>query len=310
MMRPVAVSVVVPIHNGRHVVEAALRSVADQTFKDFEVIVVDDGSTDGLVISREEFPNLEIRLLRHPENRGAAAARNTGIANSKGRWIAFLDCDDSWDPHKLERQIAVIERAGRPLLACCTGFTLERNGRVHATFVPPAREAFRDEILLGCRVSPGTTLLVDRLAFDEIGGFDESFRRLEDWDWLLRYAERFDMEFVPPPLARVNLHPANVSPPASDGDPVLAAISRLGSKHREAISSRGSTAMRRFRSALLIEKGSRHYHLGRPCHAAACVAAALALHPARPPRFFGSLARAVFARLVSIALQRAAPSPK
>jgi hypothetical protein len=183
----------------------------------------------------------------------------------------------------------------RPVLACCTDFVLDRAGRARTITLSLTREKFRDEILLGCRVSPGTTLLVERHVFDEIGGFDESLRRFEDWDWLLRYVQKYDMEFVPVPLARIYAHPPNVASAVDVCDAVLAAISQLERKHRNAVSARGLRSMHRFRSALLIEKGSRHYHIGQPFRAAACVISALVLYPARSCQLFGSLARASLA---------------
>ena len=97
------VSVIIPTYNRADLVQEALASVKAQTFRDFEIVVVDDGGTDGTceVLSAWR----ETRVLRHPGRRGVSAARNTGITAARGQWLAFLDSDDLWLPDKLARQI-------------------------------------------------------------------------------------------------------------------------------------------------------------------------------------------------------------
>jgi len=198
-----AVTVIVPVFNGKNTIERALDSVFAQAFTDFEIIVVDDGSTDLTVEAISRKYGEQLRIIEHRKNRGAAAARNTGIAAARGRWVAFLDCDDTWRPDKLASQLEMLEKAGSMAKACATGFQLYKNGREITFKTKFSPEQFRREILFGCTISPGSTILVDRSVFDDIGMFDESFLRLEDWDWLLRFAKRYDMMFVPTPLADI-----------------------------------------------------------------------------------------------------------
>src|SRR5689334_12185159 len=115
------VSVVIPVLDGEDVINRALDSVFAQTYSNFEIIVVDDGSTDQTVSLVSKKVCDQLRLIEHSENRGAAAARNTGIAAANGRWIAFLDCDDAWTEDKLARQIAALKIAGAGVMACATG---------------------------------------------------------------------------------------------------------------------------------------------------------------------------------------------
>ncbi|HUU24784.1 MAG TPA: glycosyltransferase, partial [Methyloceanibacter sp.] len=126
---------------------------------------------------------VNLRLLRHDANRGAAAARNTGARAAKGRYIAFLDSDDLWHSEKLARQIAFMHaEAGRR--ASCTGFALVSDGEIFDRRLPP-EVGDLNEILWGCRISPGTTLMVERTLWEAAGPMDETLGRLEDWDWMI-----------------------------------------------------------------------------------------------------------------------------
>ncbi len=118
------VSVVIPSFNRAHRVGDAIGSVLAQTFQDFEIIAVDDGSTDATISALKEITDPRLRILRHPVNRGAAAARNTGIAEATGRYIALLDSDDTWYPQKLERQLAWLKQNSSRARAVCSGFEL------------------------------------------------------------------------------------------------------------------------------------------------------------------------------------------
>ena len=172
------------------VVGRALDSVRAQTFEDYEIIVVDDGSTDGSADFVQSLGISKIRVIRCPENRGAAAARNLSVAAASGHYIAFLDSDDSWEPNKLALQVAALENAAPGFLACGTDFYLWHEGprTLVRTGLTPAK--FRKDILFGCSISPGSTLMVAREAFEKVGSFNELLRRLEDWDWLLRFRSR------------------------------------------------------------------------------------------------------------------------
>src|SRR5690348_15078750 len=120
------VSVIVPVFNRAATIGRAVASVVVQTMADWELIVVDDGSADDPAGALAALSDARLRLLRHERNRGAAAARNTGIAAARAPLIAFLDSDDEWLPEKLARQVAAVERAGPALGALCTAFRLRR----------------------------------------------------------------------------------------------------------------------------------------------------------------------------------------
>lgn len=205
MVRPF-VSVVIPSFNRAHRVGDAIRSVLAQTFQDFEIIAVDDGSTDATISALKEITDPRLRILRHPVNRGAAAARNTGIAEATGRYIALLDSDDTWYPQKLERQLAWLKQNSGRARAVCSGFELVLPGN---RAVQRQSEPFLEQshLYLGCRCGPGSTLVAEASVFEEAGLFDEALRRLEDWDWLLRCSQHTPIGVIQEVLAIVYVEP-------------------------------------------------------------------------------------------------------
>jgi len=182
------VSVIIPVFNRQAVLRRAIDSVLSQSFTDYELIVVDDGSTEPLADALDGVPEkVNLRFLHHDTNRGAAAARNTGAQAAKGRYIAFLDSDDAWHSEKLARQIAFMQ-AQAGCRAACTGFALVSDCDVFARRLPPAVNDL-NEILWGCRISPGTTLMMERTLWEAAGPMDETLGRLEDWDWMILAAK-------------------------------------------------------------------------------------------------------------------------
>ena len=262
------VSIIVPVFNRAQTVGRAVASVMAQTFGDWELIIVDDGSEDDLVGAMAACPDERRRVLRHERNRGAAAARNTGIDAARAPFIAFLDSDDEWLPAKLARQVDAIERAGPRLGALCSAFRLRRTRTGYSEDrYPRAPAGWPAQLLDGCFVSPGTTLLARRECFDTVGPLDESLARFEDWDWLLRLVERYDFDCLPEILAIVH---AGAPPRPSV---INSATRELETRHAQRIMSRaGARAVRRLRASLALERGNAALAGGR--YAAASVAMA------------------------------------
>lgn len=194
------VSVVVPAYNAEAFVETSVGSVLAQSFRDFELIVVDDGSTDG-TSSRVRAYGDRVRLLGQ-QNRGVSAARNRGIAYARGRLVAFLDADDAWKPTKLERQLEELWR--RPECGLCytavcladarmveLGAERRRDGRVR-----------RSELLVFGNVVTGSASAVvcERELLLAAGAFDERMSLCADWDAWVRLAERTAFAYVDEPL--------------------------------------------------------------------------------------------------------------
>jgi glycosyltransferase involved in cell wall biosynthesis len=268
------VSIILPVFNRAATAGRAVASVMAQTFGDWELIIVDDGSEDDLAAAIAAFPDERLRLQRHEHNRGAAAARNTGIGAARAPLIAFLDSDDEWLPAKLARQVDAIERAGPRLGALCTAFRLRRTRTGHSEDrYPSAARGWAAQLLDGCFVSPGSTLLARRECFDTVGFLDESLARFEDWDWLLRLVERYDFDCLPEILAIVHAgappRPSTVDKATRDFEARQAA--RMGA---------GATCLRRLHASLALERSNAALAGGR--YAAASVALAEAAFRSLP----------------------------
>jgi glycosyltransferase involved in cell wall biosynthesis len=170
------VSVVVPVHEGERFLARALVSALAQDHRPLEVVVVDDGSSDG---SAEIAASHPVRLLRQP-NRGVAAARNAGVSASKGELLAFLDQDDEWLPHKLSRQVAVL--AERPDV----GFVVTRMQIVLEPGTPRPDWLPEGWLREDSRGVVPSALMVRREVFEQVGEFDSEYEFACDADWLAR----------------------------------------------------------------------------------------------------------------------------
>jgi glycosyltransferase involved in cell wall biosynthesis len=219
------VSVIVPVYNRVDLLQEAVRSVLAQSFSDFELIVVDDGSAADIEGALRLFGDRRIRYIRHDANLGAAAARNTGIAEARGRFCAFLDSDDQWHPQKLARQIAFMSEGlpERPL--SCTTYRIfgryEPEGVIRTS---PDELTFR-HMLLGCTISPRSTMMAERSFLSAIGWFDANMARLEDWDFLLRATRALPVVILQEPLSVIHLSERQLS-----YDAVKSACDRIRAK--------------------------------------------------------------------------------
>jgi glycosyltransferase involved in cell wall biosynthesis len=191
----VLVSVIVPTFNRAHALGDTLRSVLAQTYAEFELIVVDDGSTDATPGLLDSIRDPRVRVLRQ-ENRGVSAARNAGISASRGELLALLDSDDTWHPAKLERQVRFMTEGGWAVSQ--TEEIWVRYGRR----VNQPRSHFKSggwifEISLGrCMVSPSCAMLT-RAAWEGFGPFDERLPACEDYHLWLKIAARVPVGLLP-----------------------------------------------------------------------------------------------------------------
>ena len=205
------VTVIIPAHNSAHTVERAVQSVLGQSFHDFEIILVDDASSDPAVETVESLDDVRVRIIRRAKNGGTAEARNTGIRESNGTYIALLDADDMWLPKKLEIQVSALRQASQQIAASCTGSWIIQAGTVRR-HIPAQPQSWLKSLLMGTDLGSGTTLLIRRSAYDTVGFYDNKFARYEDLDWLLRYAKAFDLDLLTEPLARIFRGPTPEGP--------------------------------------------------------------------------------------------------
>jgi glycosyltransferase involved in cell wall biosynthesis len=196
------VSVIVPSYNSARTLERTLESVFTQSYRNIEVVLVDDGSTDGSVILAREIADRDNRLkLVAQENKGPGPARNHGLKQSKGKYIAFLDADDYWDRECLLKLVDAAEEGGADITYCGwqnIGVAIGKG----EPFIPPDYENVDkyETFLGGCRW-PIHAALTRRSAIDDVGGFDEQWTSCMDYDLWLRMATTHSIERVPEVLA-------------------------------------------------------------------------------------------------------------
>ncbi len=214
------VSVVIPCYNGERFVAEAIQSVLDQSMRDFEIIVVDDGSRDGSrAVVAKYLDDRRVRHVEHAENRGIAAARNTGIKEARSEFIAFLDQDDLWYPEKLEKQLQVFERdksgeiglvfsahkissKGRPP---CT----PRGRRVPLNINDASREAVFGALFLHNFITM-SSVVVRRGCFKTLGLLDENIRSgADDYEFCTRLVLEYGIFHLDQQLVVRRIHDSN-----------------------------------------------------------------------------------------------------
>ncbi|TET98119.1 MAG: glycosyltransferase [Candidatus Stahlbacteria bacterium] len=207
-MKKPKVSVIIPTYNRANMIEETIQSVLNQTFQDFEIIIVDDASTDDTERIIKNIDDDRIRYLRHERNKGGSAARNTGIMKARGKYIALFDSDDVWVKEKLERQIDVIENSKLYPGVVYSGVKyIDSNGRWKGTVVPFFKGnihsyLLEENIVLG----GGSTALIRKDCFDKAGLFDENFTSRHDLDLWIRIARKYNFDYVKTPLVYIRIH--------------------------------------------------------------------------------------------------------
>ncbi|EAW35911.1 glycosyltransferase [Lyngbya sp. PCC 8106] len=191
------ISIIIPVYNGATTIQATIDSVLKQTFSDFELIIVNDGSTDSTLEIISQYRDRRLQVLSYP-HAGASATRNRGLKQASGEYIAFLDADDLWTPDKLEAQLNALQTHPKAAVAYSwTDFLDEagswRQAGRHTTVNGEPYAA----MLLYNFIESGSNPLIRRDALDDVGGFDESLSGGQDWDLYLRLAARYLFVNVP-----------------------------------------------------------------------------------------------------------------
>ncbi len=206
------VSIIIPAYNAEQFIDKTLDSVFNQSYQDFEVIVVDDGSCDGTGKVISKYKDRLTYILK--ENQGLSLARNTGIAVARGEYIAFLDHDDIWLPERLKVGLTLLEEDRGLYLCFSDAYIIDKKGRrrnntLFEIYRPHRGMVFRE--LLKENFIPIITAVVRKDIFKEIGLFNPQYKIVEDWDFFLRMSRRYPMTFINQPLAEYRIHEGSFS---------------------------------------------------------------------------------------------------
>ena len=205
------ITVAIPVYNGATTICATLKSILQQSFQDFEIVVIDDGSTDNTANDVRQIKDHRIRLIQY-SNQGLAASRNRGIDQSQCDLISFIDADDLWTPDKLTDQLTALQAAPTAAVAyswtdcidqcdrfCRRGSHISAHGNVY------------NKLLMGNFLDSGSNALFRKSVFATVGPFDESLTAAEDWDMFLRVAVEYTFVVVPKVQILYRLSPQSMS---------------------------------------------------------------------------------------------------
>ena len=188
-MCTIKLTIIIPCYNRHDKLKRSVRSVLRQNINcQFELLIIDDGSFPPIELAPDFTETKNIKVLRHTERRGAAAARNTGVRYAKGKYFAFLDSDDIWLEGKINAQLREIEQHSDELIISGTGWFRTSAGRDTMTAVVPKQGVLQNDFYAGCWFAPGSTILLHRNTFFSVGYFDQQLSKLEDYDWFCRFA--------------------------------------------------------------------------------------------------------------------------
>jgi glycosyltransferase involved in cell wall biosynthesis len=262
-MRKPLVSVIIPTYNSAEYIEEALESVFEQTFQDFEIIVVDDGSTDGTGEILKKYGD-RIRYI-FQGNSGPASARNQGIRTALGEFIAFLDADDLWVPTKLEKQLELF-RQRKDLGMVTTGACSFDEKGVFGYSTDKRETLMVGDIAINIflRSNIGTpTVMVRKEIFDSVGFFEENIRQSEDDNMWIRIAAHYEVELIDEALIKVRNHPQRMTLNKSELlDSVQTSIQLLMTKYGDVVKKKIEKAVPIKLSQVQFSIGYGYYESG------------------------------------------------
>lgn len=229
------VSVIIPTYNRVDVISRAAQSVLDQTVSDFELIIVDDQSSDS---TEEEVRKLQdkderVRYIKHKENRGGSSARNTGISQARGEYLAFLDSDDEWLPEKLEKQLNLFENSAVSDLGAI--YTWKKIIDEKEEIID--RKDFKGEVLYNFLSGMGvstSTLIIKKEVISDCGKFDENLNRLggQDADFYISVSKKYNFDYVPDVLVKKYKEGDNITS-LENASKLIKAKQYILNKHKE-----------------------------------------------------------------------------
>lgn len=201
----VKVSVIIPVYNSEKFIRDAIDSVLNQTYRDFEIIVADDGSTDSTTEILKEYDD-KIRW-KSQENKGPASAKNFGISMAKGKYITFLDSDDVFMPDRLEQQVDYLNKHPAVGLVYSDYYQIDEKGET-TRLISHSKE---NASLIQQNYVPTSGVMCRRECIDTLGAFDENLGSNYDWDMWLRISEKYPIYCIPKPLFKYKVHGGNIS---------------------------------------------------------------------------------------------------
>ena len=251
------VTVVVPCFNRELTIEAAISSVLTQDYPDFDVVVVDDASSDGTVVRLSAIIDERLKVISNSGVKGVSDARNTGVSRAKGEWIAFQDSDDIWLPGKLSRQMNALGDEDVAVYCAMNVIEFDKQQKQIVGRVPEkSSRNYSGDILPGLlwtSLVSTQTLIVRREIFEKVGGFDVNLSALVDWELMLRVAQEGTVKFLDEVLVEQRISPNSITKSSIKR---LRAQEYIFEKH-EALFQRDPKAFAR--RAFRISGANRHF---------------------------------------------------
>ena len=207
------VSIIVPTHNRAHMLGDAIASVLEQSYQDFEILVIDDASTEETQAVVARFGDARIHYFRNSKNLGEGGSTNAGLARAAGEYIGFLHDDDTWLPTKLAAQVELLDRCPKTVGGVYTGyFRIDvASGATIATVLPEKRGNIYADLRAQNWIGSPSAVLLRRECFDKVGRFDAEMKFGVDYDMWIRISRFYDFEAVNEPLIRYAVHPDRLS---------------------------------------------------------------------------------------------------
>jgi len=227
------VSVIIPTYNRVRYIAEAINSILNQTYQNYEILVVDDGSTDETQKAVAAIESEKIRYF-YRDHQGISLSLNFGINHSRGRYIARLDSDDIFFPEKLKRQVQLLEANPEVDLVYTQVYNMTEDGKIICAY--PESHNLPSEPLRTLRsflFAPSQSIMFRRDCIEKIGAYDENFTVAEDWDFCIRMAQEFKFAYINQPLVKVRKHAAMIT---RNGIQKIKHIIAVLEKHRELLS--------------------------------------------------------------------------
>nr|WP_275440132.1 glycosyltransferase family 2 protein [Paenibacillus sp. ACRRY] len=242
----ILISIIMPVYNRQESIACAIESILNQTYSNFELIIIDDGSTDKTCSIISSFSDDRIRYFLLKKNIGAAAARNVGIHRAKGQWIAFQDSDDYWDPSKLRKQVQLIDDRSPSIIFS----SFVRNKKGSKEYIPknqkdiiiPKEGRLNKQLLRGNFIAT-PTVLMPKVFFEKFGGFNEQMPRFQDWELWLRLSSDCNFIWIDEPLVKVEYTENSIS---SDRSKMIKGYELIWSLHSRMLMDAGAEYVARY----------------------------------------------------------------